>query len=195
MQREAVTSYKTVCMCSFFFFYIYFFFLSTFLGWSICCFATLPVEVSFMVPRRKKKTCLVVENHTLWQTERRQKKCTSRLCSLQQWTHQRLLTCFFLLLVSPPPKKGQAFSALKVQTNSVWGLKLGVHARFSKWSSQWSKACSLRGDTVMGTWICDSALTLLLCSQPLPEAANGFAHWGREDRGSRASWEGGNRQR
>lgn len=54
-------------------------------------------------------------------------------------------------------------------------MELAQSVQFTMWACS-CEACSLRGDTVVVTRIYGSAVTLLLCSQPLPEAANGFAH-------------------
>lgn len=55
------------------------------------------IEVGLMVPRRIGDVSCG-ENHTVWQTQRRHEESSSHPCSLQQWSHQRLLTCFHLVL-------------------------------------------------------------------------------------------------
>lgn len=160
-----------------------------------------------MVPRRIGDVSCG-ENHTLWQTQRRHEEGGSHPCSLQQWSHQRLLTSFSLLL-----SRGSDIVILKSANKFIF--KSRIHSELEKrktaidfWRPEninghnnkqidWvnpecsvhnvglflrSKACSLRGDTVVVTRIHGFAVTLLLCSQPLPEAANGFAHQGREGR-------------
>lgn len=50
-----------------------------------------------MVPRRIGDVSCG-ENHTMWQTQRRHEEGSSHPCSLQQWSHQRLLTFFPFVL-------------------------------------------------------------------------------------------------
>lgn len=64
-----------------------------------------------MVPRRIGDVSCG-ENHTVWQTQRRHEESTSHPCSLQQWSHQRLLTCFPLV----PQRLRHSYS--KFVTNS-----------------------------------------------------------------------------
>lgn len=62
-----------------------------------------------------------------------------------------------------------------LEAQDLLGLTLSVG--FSVYPCSCSTAHRLRGDTVaVVTLVCSSAVTLLVHSQPLPEAANGFAH-------------------
>lgn len=159
-------------------------------------FVALPCCHSLMVPRRIGDVSCG-ENHTVWQTQRRHEEGSSHPCSLEQWSHQKLLTCFafFVLWRSySKKKKKKKKTGQKSQTNSLTNLfgkeingcpniatddrtdTVGVNPRVL--GSQCGPApvkCAVWEETLW--WrIYGSAVTLLLCSQPLPEAANGFAH-------------------
>lgn len=148
-----------------------------------------------MVPRRIGDVSCG-ENHTVWQTQRRLEESSSHPCSLQQWSHQRPLTCFHLALQrlrhSYCTKPWQIHKQIRLQITHFKCLRKRKIVTFLRpkfyiwwpnaywwsWTSSQCGSVSVKqsGDSVVVTRLCDSALTLLLCSQPLPEAANGFAH-------------------
>lgn len=92
-----------------------------------------------MVPRRIGDVSCG-ENHTVWQTQRRHEEGSSHPCSLQQWSHQRLLSCFPFVLQrlrhssSKIPDKFEYKFIYKLRIHSAlvgggasfWGLNIAM---------------------------------------------------------------------